>query len=103
MRLLGGDAWSLRPCLDLELGQLTGFGSGRAVVGQAPRRSPWLGAGASLRLHVTPFRVAPVQLGAALGANLPAYRHEFYFSPDIEGFAVPLLAWNTAATLAWSF
>ena len=103
LRLLGADAWSLRPCLDLELGQLTGFGSGRAVVGQAPRRSPWLGAGASLRLHVTPFRVAPVHLGAALGANLPAYRHEFYFSPDIEGFVVPSLAWNAAATLSWSF
>lgn len=103
LRLLGADAWSLRPCLDLELGQLTGLGSGRAVVGQVPRRSPWLAAGASLRLHVVPLRVAPLQLGAALGASLPAYRHEFYFSPDIEEFVVPSVAWNAAATLAWSF
>jgi hypothetical protein len=102
MRLLGAEDWALRPCVDVEVGQLTGYGSGRAVVGAEPRRAPWFGAGLSLRGDVVPFG-GPVQLGAALGASLPLYRHEFFFAPDINGFAVPPVGWNASGALAWLF
>jgi hypothetical protein len=102
LRVLGGQTWALWPCADLEVGQLTGHGGGRAVVRAEPRRAPWLAPGLSLRAHVAPFG-GPVQLGTAVGASVPLYRHDFFFAPDLEGFAVPPVGWNAAGTLAWLF
>jgi hypothetical protein len=102
LRGIGTEALWLRPCLDLEAGRLTGHGSGRAVARGEPRRTPWLAVGTSLRAAIVPFG-GPIQLGAALGASLPLFRHEFYFSPGIEGFSVPSVGWNGSAQAAWLF
>lgn len=102
VRGLGSDAAWVRACLDLEAGQLTGHGSGRALVRSEQRSAPWLASGASLRAGLSPFG-RPLQLGAALGASFPLFRHEFYFAPNIEGFRVPSAGWAGSAQAAWMF
>jgi hypothetical protein len=102
VRLLGTAAFWLRPCLDLDAGALTGNGSGSTVVQAEPRRAPWLAFGPSVRVAATPFG-GPIRLGAALGASLPLLRHEFYFSPNIEGFSVPWVGWNGSVGAEWLF
>jgi hypothetical protein len=102
VRGLGTEAFWLRPCLDLEAGQLTGRGSGRTLVRGESSRTPWLAPGASLRAAVAPWD-GPIQLSAGFGASFPVFRHEFYFAPNIEGFRVPPVGWNGSGQAAWLF
>jgi hypothetical protein len=102
LRAIGTEALWLRPCIDLEAGQLTGRGSGNGLVRAEQRRTPWLTPGASLRAAVIPLG-GPLQLSAAFGASFPLFRHEFYFAPNIEGFSVPRVGWNSSGQAAWLF
>jgi hypothetical protein len=99
---LSGQPWSLRPCLDLQAGRLTASGSGRALARSEERRALWLGSGVSLQAGVAPWG-GPVKLSAALGAFLPLARHDFYFSPDIAVFDVPVVGWRGAGGLGVAF
>ena len=103
VRLLGSEAFWLRPCVELEAGQLTGRGGGRSLVGRAEAsRAPWLAAGASLRAAAIPW-AGPIELSAGFGASFPLLRHEFYFAPNIAGFSVPVVGWNGSGQAAWLF
>lgn len=99
---LAAEPWSLRPCLDLQAGRLTASGSGRALARSEERHAPWLGSGASLQAGVAPWS-GPVRLSVALGGFLPLSRHEFYFSPDIAVFDVPVAGWRGAGGLGVAF
>jgi hypothetical protein len=99
---LAAEPWSLRPCLDLQAGRLTAAGSGRALTRSEQRHAPWLGSGVSLQAGVAPWS-GPVRLSVALGGFLPLSRHEFYFSPDIAVFDVPVAGWRGAGGLGVAF
>jgi hypothetical protein len=102
LELAAGDVWSLRPCLDLDVGRLTASGTGFDVRRPGQRHAPWLSSGVSLHGGVAPW-AGPVQLSVLLGGFLPVARHEFYFSPDIAAFEVPVVGWRTSAGLGVTF
>jgi hypothetical protein len=90
-----GAALGLRPCLDLDLGRLSGEGIG---VASARRRSwPWLSAGAELRLEWAPL--AGIQLAAMLATVVPLIRPRFYFLPELTSFEVPSVGFRAGAAL----
>jgi len=92
-------ALGLRPCLDLDLGRLSGEGIG--VVGARKRSWPWLSAGAELRLEWEPL--PGVQLGAMLATVVPLTRPRFYFLPELTSYAVPAVGFRAGAALALCF
>jgi len=92
-------ALGLRPCLDLDLGRLSGEGIG--VAGARRRSWPWLSAGAELRLEWAPL--AGVQLGAMLATVMPLTRPRFYFLPELTSYEVPALGFRAGAALDLCF
>lgn len=92
-------ALGLRPCLDLDLGRLTGEGIG--VVSARRRSWPWLSTGAELRLEWA--LLADLQLTAMLATVLPLTRPRFYFLPELTSFEVPLLGFRAGASLNLCF
>ena len=102
LELAPGGVWSLRPCLDVDVGRLTASGSGRAVARSEKRYAPWLSSGASLHAGLAPW-AGPVQLSVSFGAFLPLLRHEFYFSPNVAAFEVPVAGWRAGAGVAMAF
>jgi hypothetical protein len=101
LRLLAHDTWSLRPCVALEAGRITGTGTGSALLRREERHGLWLSSGVSLRAAVSLW--APLELSTALGATLPWVRHEFFFAPDIVAFQVPALGWRATGSLTGMF
>lgn len=78
------DAVALRPCLDLDLGQLTGEG---LEVGSARRRRALLAStGLELRLEWSPWPA--LQLSAMFGGVVPLARPRFYLRPQLTTFEV---------------
>jgi hypothetical protein len=100
--LAAADVWSLRPCLDLDVGRLTASGTGFDVRRPGQRHAPWLSSGMSLHGGVAPW-AGPVQLSVLLGGFVPMARHEFYFSPGIAAFDVPVAGWRASAGLGVTF
>lgn len=92
---------SLRPCVELEVGQLGGEGNGAAVLRNTDRDGLWLSSALSLRGEISPW--APLSLSASLGAVLPWTRHEFFFAPDTVAFRVPPLGFRGTLAGALTF
>jgi hypothetical protein len=92
-------SWSLRPCLDFDLGRLTGRGLGSERI--ETRRGLWASAGLAGRGEVHVW--GPVWLAALVGAVVPMARHEFYFAPDAVVFRVPAMGWRGAGFISLLF
>jgi hypothetical protein len=91
LRVPGRGRWALRPCLELELGQLSGTSSGSAVRGAATRSGVWSSGGLGLRGDVGVW--GPLRISASISAVAPLARHEYSFSPDATtAFRVPALS-----------
>lgn len=101
VRLPSRGPWSLRPCLDLDLGKLTGRGSGPNVLEGRSRSGLWASAGAGVQLAVDVW--GPIRLGVFAAALVPLARHEFYFGPDTLAFRVPALGARGAALAGVTF
>jgi hypothetical protein len=101
LQLLAHETWSLRPCVALEGGRITGTGTGSALVQRAARHAVWLSSGLSLRAGVSLW--GPLELSTSVGATLPWVRHEFFFAPDIVAFRVPALGWRAAGSVTAMF
>lgn len=91
--------WSLRPCIDLDVGRLTGRGLGSERI--ETRRGLWASAGLAGRGEVHVW--GPVWLAALVGAVVPFSRHEFYFAPDAVVFRVPAIGWRGAGFVSLLF
>jgi hypothetical protein len=91
-RLPARGIWSLRPCLELDVGVLGGEGNGAALMRSADREGVWASSGLSLRAELSPW--TPLSISTSIGAVLPWTRHEFYFAPDTEAFSVPRLGFR---------
>jgi hypothetical protein len=91
--------WSLRPCVDFDLGRITGRGLGSDRI--ETRRGLWASVGAAARgeIHVW----GPLWLAALVGGVLPLARHEFYFAPDTVIFHVPATGWRGAGFVSLLF
>ncbi len=92
LRLPARGIWSLRPCLELDLGELGGEGNGSALIRGANRAGVWASSGLSVRAEISPW--TPLSISTSLGAVLPWTRHAFYFAPDTEAFSVPRLGFR---------
>ena len=101
LSILARDGGWLGPCLDLDVGRLTGAGRGRAVAQPAVRHALWLSTGLSLRGVIELW--GPLALSTSLGVSAPLTRHEFFFAPDTEAFRVPALGWRATGSLALMF
>jgi hypothetical protein len=83
-RVALSSALVLRPCLDLDVGQLTGEGLG---VGAARRRrTPLVSSGLELRLDWKPWPA--LQLSGLFGGVASLARPRFYFRPQQTSFEV---------------
>jgi hypothetical protein len=91
--------WSLRPCVDVDVGRLTGRGLGSERI--ETRRGLWASAGLAGRGEVHVW--GPVWLAALVGAVVPLARHEFYFAPDAVVFRVPAIGWRGAGFISLLF
>lgn len=92
-------SWSLRPCVDFDVGRLTGRGLGSDRI--ETRRGLWASAGLAGRGEVHVW--GPVWLAALVGAVVPLARHEFYFAPDAVVFRVPAIGWRGAGFVSLLF
>jgi hypothetical protein len=101
VRLAANDFWSLRPCVELDLGQLGGEGDGTALTSNTQRKGIWASSALSLRGEVTPW--TPLSISTSIGAVLPWTRHEFYFAPDTVAFRVPKLGFRGTLEAALMF
>lgn len=101
VRLPARGIWSLRPCLELEVGELGGEGNGSALMRSTHREGVWASSGLSVRGEISPW--TPLSISASMGAVLPWTRHEFYFAPDTEAFSVPRLGFRGALAAALMF
>jgi len=94
--------WALRPCLELELGQLSGTSSGSAVRGATTRSGLWSSANLGVRGDADVW--GPLRLSASVAAVVPLARHEYSFSPDTTtAFRVPALSIRVAALVGVFF
>jgi hypothetical protein len=90
---------AVRPCIDLDLGRLTGEGQD---VSQARRRSSlWVSTGLELRIEWSPF--AAFELSGMLGGVLPLSRPRFYFRPQLTAWEVAPLGLRAGALANLSF
>jgi len=101
IRIPARGAWSLQPCVDTDLGRLSGAGKGSAVTHTTRRSGLWASTGLALRAEVAPF--GPLRLATWLGATVPWTRHEFFFAPDTVAFQVPRVGWRGAVSGAVMF
>jgi hypothetical protein len=101
LELLSSNTWSVRPCLEVEGGRISGTGVGSSLLRRTERRGPWLSSGVSLRAAAAVW--GPLSLAASAGATLPWVRHEFFVEPDRLIFRVPSLGWRATGSLAATF
>jgi hypothetical protein len=94
--------WALRPCLELELGQLSGTSSGSAVLGATTRSGVWSSAGVGVRGDADVW--GPLRISASIAAVAPLARHEYTFSPDTTtAFRVPPVDWRATGLVGVFF
>ena len=87
--------WALRPCFELELGQLSGTSSGSAVRDAATRSGVWSSVNLGARGDIDVW--GPLRIMASVAAVVPLARHEYSFSPDTTtAFQVPALSFRAA-------
>jgi hypothetical protein len=101
LRLLSSHAWSVRPCVQLDIGRISGAGVGSELARSTERHGLWLSSGASLQGDAALW--GALTLGAAVGATFPWVRHEFFLEPDTLVYRVPAVGWRAGASLAASF
>jgi hypothetical protein len=97
LRVLSSQTWSVRPCVQLEVGRISGEGVGSALARSTERHGLWLSSGASLQGGAVVW--GPLTLGAAIGATFPWVRHEFFLEPDTLVYRVPAVGWRAGASL----
>ncbi|HKO94234.1 MAG TPA: hypothetical protein VJU61_23935 [Polyangiaceae bacterium] len=97
LRVLSSQTWSVRPCVQLEVGRISGQGVGPALVRSTERHGLWLSSGASLQGGAVLW--GPLTLGAAVGATFPWVRHEFFLEPNTLVYRVPAVGWRAGASL----
>lgn len=78
---------AVRPCLDLDVGRLTGTGLGANSAAQPSALTASAGLGARFEWSIW----ERIELGAMLGGVLPLARPRFYFEPDVTAFEVSAL------------
>lgn len=89
----------VRPCLELDVGRLTGEGQGATL---AQDSAAWLAsAGAALRFEWAVLE--QLELGAQLGGELSLSRPRFFFNPEITALEVPAAGLRTAASASLVF
>jgi hypothetical protein len=101
LRVLASQTWSARPCVQLEVGRISGAGVGSELVRSTERHGLWLSSGASLQGGAVLWE--PLTLDAAIGATFPWVRHEFFLEPDTLVYRVPTVGWRAGASLTASF
>lgn len=84
-RFPSAGVWGVRPCLDLDVGRVSG--QGRGVSGAERHAAPWLSSGTELRFELALWD--RLQLGVVAGAVVPFWRSRFFFLPEITAFQVP--------------
>jgi hypothetical protein len=90
---------ALRPCIDLDLGRLSGEG---LDVSRARQRSAlWLSTGLELRVEWSPWHA--LALSGMLGGVLPLSRPRFYFRPQLTAWEVAPLGFRAGALANLSF
>lgn len=96
LRFPSSGLFSLRPCLDIDIGRLRGEG---VDVGGAARHSAlWASLGLQLRFD---FALGEhVQLGGLLGGVLPLARPRFYFLPSTTLFEVDPLGFRAGTFIS---
>jgi hypothetical protein len=92
LRLPARGIWSLQPCVELDIGRLSGSGGGSAITRPTEQGGLWASSALSLRAELEPW--APLRLSASFGAVVPWTRHEFFFAPDTVAFRVPALGFR---------
>jgi hypothetical protein len=93
--------WSLRPCMDFDLGRLSGRGLDSTQTEIETQRGLWASIGLGGRAEINVW--GPVWLAALVGAVVPLARHEFYFAPDAVIFHVPATGWRGAGFVSLMF
>jgi hypothetical protein len=94
--------WALRPCLELELGEMSGTSTGTAVVGATTKSGVWMSSGFGLRGDAAVW--GPLRLSLQGSALVPFTRHEFSFSPNATlAFRVPAFSWQAAGSVGVAF
>jgi hypothetical protein len=102
VRFPSAGLWGFRPCVELELGRLSGTSAGPAVLGAGTRSGLWASAGLALRADVDVW--GPLRASIAASAIIPFTRHDFTFTPDAtRAFRVPAFGWRAAALLGVTF
>lgn len=101
LRVISSKTWSARPCVQLEVGRISGAGVGSALVRSTERHGLWLSSGANLQGGAVLW--GPLTLGASIGATFPWVRHEFFLEPDTLVHRVPTVGWRAGASLTASF
>jgi hypothetical protein len=101
LRFSARSRWSLRPCLEVEVGRLSVAGSGPTLVEALEQRALWLSTGLSLRGDVVFW--GPLHLSTSVGGSVPLARNEFFYAPDLLAFQVPALSWQATGSLAVTF
>ena len=92
-------ALAVRPCLDLDLGRLSG--EGIEVAGARRRSWPWLSAGAELRLEWAPL--GGIELALLLATVVPLTHPRFYFLPELTSFQVPAVGFRAGLAVNLCF
>jgi hypothetical protein len=90
---------AVRPCVDLDLGRLTG--EGLDVSGARRRSSLWASTGLELRFEWSPWPA--LELSGMLGGVLPLSRPRFYFRPQLTTLEVAPLGLRAGALANLSF
>jgi hypothetical protein len=90
---------ALRPCVNADLGRITGTGLG---VSGAARSSAVL-ASTGLDLRVEWSVLEHLELGAVLGGVVTLARPHFFFAPELTALSVPPVGIRTGASASLSF
>lgn len=83
-RLAHAGGLALRPCIDVDVGRVTGEGVG--IRAGRSRAAPWLSAGAELRLAWSPVHALAVH--GMLGLVVPLVHPRFYVLPGVTALEV---------------
>lgn len=86
----------LRPCLDLDLGRMTGRGFGGSS--SFTRRGLWASVGLGVSGEVN--LAGPLWLSGLVAGALSLTAHEFFFAPDYVIYEVPWLGLRAGAFLS---